>query len=90
MKSDRITGGSRFSGAPINSSGAASLKPKPQPLFKSSSTPTMSYPSSYLPISRRHLSYLFHSDKVTLRLSSRPELRLQSKKSCYEEDFARV
>ncbi|KAL3650112.1 hypothetical protein CASFOL_006515 [Castilleja foliolosa] len=35
--------------------------------------------SSYLPISRRHLSYLSHSDKVTLRLSSRPELRFSSK-----------
>ncbi|GFP90061.1 biotin carboxyl carrier protein of acetyl-coa carboxylase 1 chloroplastic [Phtheirospermum japonicum] len=35
--------------------------------------------SSYLPICRRHLSYLSHSDKVTLRLSSRPELRFSSK-----------
>ncbi|GER43202.1 acetyl-CoA carboxylase biotin carboxyl carrier protein [Striga asiatica] len=35
--------------------------------------------SSYLPICRRHLSYLSHSDKVALRLSARPDFRLYTK-----------
>ncbi|CAA0829595.1 Biotin carboxyl carrier protein of acetyl-CoA carboxylase 1- chloroplastic [Striga hermonthica] len=35
--------------------------------------------SSYLPICRRHLSYLSHSDKVALLLSAKPDLRLYTK-----------